>query len=48
VWRLLFRLDVVGHENPASAETPNILVVDHVSGLDAPILFSLLETPATL
>jgi acyl-[acyl-carrier-protein]-phospholipid O-acyltransferase / long-chain-fatty-acid--[acyl-carrier-protein] ligase len=48
VWRLLFRLDVVGHENLASAETPNILVVDHVSGLDAPILFSLLETPATL
>ena len=26
---------------------PNIVVVDHVSWLDAPILFSLVETPAT-
>ena len=30
-----------------SAKTPNIIVVDHVSWLDAPILFSLMETPAT-
>jgi acyl-[acyl-carrier-protein]-phospholipid O-acyltransferase / long-chain-fatty-acid--[acyl-carrier-protein] ligase len=44
---VFFRLEVVGHENLASAETPNIIVVDHVSLLDAPILFSLMETPAT-
>jgi acyl-[acyl-carrier-protein]-phospholipid O-acyltransferase / long-chain-fatty-acid--[acyl-carrier-protein] ligase len=47
LWRLLFRLEVVGKENLAFAETPNIVVVDHISWLDAPILFSLLETPPT-
>jgi acyl-[acyl-carrier-protein]-phospholipid O-acyltransferase/long-chain-fatty-acid--[acyl-carrier-protein] ligase len=47
IFRLLFRLDVVGHEYLASAEAPNIVVVDHVSWLDAPILYSLMETPAT-
>jgi acyl-[acyl-carrier-protein]-phospholipid O-acyltransferase/long-chain-fatty-acid--[acyl-carrier-protein] ligase len=47
IFRLLFRLDVVGHEYLASAEAPNIVVVDHVSWLDAPILCSLMETPAS-
>jgi acyl-[acyl-carrier-protein]-phospholipid O-acyltransferase / long-chain-fatty-acid--[acyl-carrier-protein] ligase len=47
LWRLLFRLEVVGRENLASAGAPNIVVVDHVSWLDAPILFSLMETPPT-
>ena len=47
IWRLLFRLEVVGQENLALAGAPNIIVVDHVSWLDAPILFSLMETPAT-
>ena len=47
LWRVLFRLEVAGRENLASAGAPNIVVVDHVSWLDAPILFSLMETPAT-
>jgi acyl-[acyl-carrier-protein]-phospholipid O-acyltransferase/long-chain-fatty-acid--[acyl-carrier-protein] ligase len=47
LWRLVFRLEVVGLENLAPTGTPNIVAVDHVSWLDAPILFSLLETPAT-
>jgi hypothetical protein len=46
LWRVLFRLEVAGWENLASAGAPNIVVVDHVSWLDAPILFSLMETPA--
>jgi acyl-[acyl-carrier-protein]-phospholipid O-acyltransferase/long-chain-fatty-acid--[acyl-carrier-protein] ligase len=46
-WRLLFRLEVVGQENLAPAGAPNIIAVDAVSWLDAPILFSLMETPAT-
>jgi acyl-[acyl-carrier-protein]-phospholipid O-acyltransferase/long-chain-fatty-acid--[acyl-carrier-protein] ligase len=47
IWRLWFRLEVVGHGNLASVEAPNVVVVDHVSWLDAPILFSLMETPPT-
>ena len=47
IWRLAFRLEVVGLDNLAPMDAPNIIVVDHVSWLDAPILFSLLETPAT-
>jgi acyl-[acyl-carrier-protein]-phospholipid O-acyltransferase/long-chain-fatty-acid--[acyl-carrier-protein] ligase len=47
LWRLLFRLEVVGRENLAAAGTANIVAVDHVSWLDAAILFSLMETPAT-
>jgi len=47
LWRLLFRLEVVGRENLASAEAPNLITVDHVSWLDAAILFSIMETPAT-
>jgi acyl-[acyl-carrier-protein]-phospholipid O-acyltransferase/long-chain-fatty-acid--[acyl-carrier-protein] ligase len=47
LWRVLFRLEVAGWENLASAGAPNIVMVDHVSWLDAPILFSLPETPAT-
>jgi acyl-[acyl-carrier-protein]-phospholipid O-acyltransferase / long-chain-fatty-acid--[acyl-carrier-protein] ligase len=47
IWRLLFRLEVVGHENLAFNGAPNIVVVDHVSWLDAPILFSLMEKPPT-
>lgn len=30
-----------------STEGPNIVAIDHVSWLDGPILFSLVETPAT-
>lgn len=47
MWRLSFRLEVVGRENLASAEAPNIVAVDHISWLDAPILFSLMDTPPT-
>src|SRR3977135_3845991 len=45
--RLVFRLEIVGRENLTPTGAPNIVAVDHVSWLDAPILFSLLETPAT-
>ena len=37
LWRLVFRLEVVGLENLAPTGTPNIVAVDHVSWLDAPI-----------
>ena len=47
LWRVLLRLEVAGRENLASAEAPNIVAVDHISWLEAPILFSLMETPAT-
>jgi acyl-[acyl-carrier-protein]-phospholipid O-acyltransferase/long-chain-fatty-acid--[acyl-carrier-protein] ligase len=45
LWRLLFRLEVAGRENLAPAGTVNVLAVNHVSWLDAPILFSLIEPP---
>jgi acyl-[acyl-carrier-protein]-phospholipid O-acyltransferase / long-chain-fatty-acid--[acyl-carrier-protein] ligase len=47
LWRVLFRLEVTGLENLAPAGAPNIVAINHVSWLDAPILFSLMETPAT-
>ncbi len=47
LWRLLFRLEVVGRENLLSAGETSIVAVNHVSWLDAPILFSLMEKPAT-
>ena len=47
IWRLLFRLEVVGQENLAPAGAPNIISVDHVSWLDASVLYSLMETPPT-
>jgi acyl-[acyl-carrier-protein]-phospholipid O-acyltransferase / long-chain-fatty-acid--[acyl-carrier-protein] ligase len=43
LWRLLFRLEVVGGENLAPAGGANVIAVNHVSWLDAPILFSLME-----
>jgi acyl-[acyl-carrier-protein]-phospholipid O-acyltransferase / long-chain-fatty-acid--[acyl-carrier-protein] ligase len=47
IWRLVFRLEVVGRENLSPTEAANIITVDHVSWLDAPILFSLIGKPAT-
>jgi acyl-[acyl-carrier-protein]-phospholipid O-acyltransferase / long-chain-fatty-acid--[acyl-carrier-protein] ligase len=47
IWRLLFRLEVVGRENLAAPGGPHIVAVDHVSWLDAPVLYSLMETPPT-
>jgi acyl-[acyl-carrier-protein]-phospholipid O-acyltransferase / long-chain-fatty-acid--[acyl-carrier-protein] ligase len=47
IWRLLFRLEVIGQENLAPSGAPSIIAVDHVSWLDAPILFSLTAAPAT-
>jgi acyl-[acyl-carrier-protein]-phospholipid O-acyltransferase / long-chain-fatty-acid--[acyl-carrier-protein] ligase len=47
IWRLLFRLEVVGRENLAPAEAANVIAVNHVSWLDAPVLFSLIDAPAT-
>ncbi len=48
LWRLLFRLEVVGIENLPTEGRPNILAVDHVSLLDAPIILSLLDRPALI
>ena len=45
IWRLLLRVEVVGRENLAPVGTANVIAVNHVSWLDAPILFSLMETP---
>jgi acyl-[acyl-carrier-protein]-phospholipid O-acyltransferase/long-chain-fatty-acid--[acyl-carrier-protein] ligase len=47
LWRILFRLEVAGRENLAADGTTNIVAVSHVSWLDAPILFSLMEMPPT-
>jgi acyl-[acyl-carrier-protein]-phospholipid O-acyltransferase / long-chain-fatty-acid--[acyl-carrier-protein] ligase len=45
LWRLLFRLEVVGRENLAPTGATNVIAINHVSWLDAPILFSLMEPP---
>jgi acyl-[acyl-carrier-protein]-phospholipid O-acyltransferase/long-chain-fatty-acid--[acyl-carrier-protein] ligase len=45
LWRLVFRLEVVGEEKLAPAGAANVLAINHVSWLDAPILFSLMEPP---
>src|ERR1700722_7326091 len=47
IWRLVFRLEVVGQDSLAPIGAAKIIVVAHDSWLDSPILFSLLETPAT-
>jgi 1-acyl-sn-glycerol-3-phosphate acyltransferase len=41
--RILLRLEVVGRENFAPAGEANIIAVDHVSWVDAPIPFSLMR-----
>jgi acyl-[acyl-carrier-protein]-phospholipid O-acyltransferase / long-chain-fatty-acid--[acyl-carrier-protein] ligase len=45
LWRALFRLEVRGRENLAPTSAPNLIAVNHVSWLDAPILYSLMEPP---
>jgi acyl-[acyl-carrier-protein]-phospholipid O-acyltransferase / long-chain-fatty-acid--[acyl-carrier-protein] ligase len=45
LWRALFRLEVVGRENLASTGAPNVVAINHVSWLDAPIVYSLVEPP---
>ena len=45
IFRSLFRLDVKGLDNLPSGEARSVLAVNHVSFLDAPILFSLLDAP---
>ncbi len=42
LWRLAFRLEVVGVENLAKAGARKIIAVNHVSFLDAPIVLSVL------
>ncbi len=43
--RALFRLEVVGQENLEPTGRPNVIAIDHVSSLDAPIVFSLIDAP---
>jgi acyl-[acyl-carrier-protein]-phospholipid O-acyltransferase/long-chain-fatty-acid--[acyl-carrier-protein] ligase len=45
LWRVLFRLEVVGLENLPPAGERSILVFNHVSFLDAPLILSLLDEP---
>jgi acyl-[acyl-carrier-protein]-phospholipid O-acyltransferase/long-chain-fatty-acid--[acyl-carrier-protein] ligase len=45
LWRALYRLEVVGRENLAPTKAPNVVAIDHVSWLDAPIVYSLMEPP---
>ncbi|MGD0642484.1 MAG: MFS transporter, partial [Roseiarcus sp.] len=42
LWRLAFRLEVVGIENVAKAGARAIIAVNHISFLDAPIVLSVL------
>ncbi len=46
LWRVLLRIEVKGIENLPPAGRPNIIALDHVSNLDAPIILSLLDGPA--
>ena len=43
LWRLALRLDVVGLDTVAKSGARNIIAVNHVSFLDAPIVLSLLD-----
>jgi acyl-[acyl-carrier-protein]-phospholipid O-acyltransferase/long-chain-fatty-acid--[acyl-carrier-protein] ligase len=43
VWRIVFRLEVKGLENLPPAGSRNVVAVNHVSFLDAPIILSLLD-----
>jgi acyl-[acyl-carrier-protein]-phospholipid O-acyltransferase / long-chain-fatty-acid--[acyl-carrier-protein] ligase len=43
--RSLFRLEVVGQENLEPTGQPNVIAINHVSSLDAPIVFSLIDAP---
>ena len=45
VWKLLFRLEVVGAENLPKEGVRNVIALNHVSFLDAPIILSLLDAP---
>src|SRR5271170_5096671 len=45
LWRVLFRLEVVGRENLEPTGSPNVVAIDHVSWLDAPIVYSLMDPP---
>ena len=44
-WRLWLRLEVKGEENLPRRGSRAVIAVDHVSALDAPIIFSLLDAP---
>lgn len=45
VWKVLFRLEVIGEENLPKAGVNNVIALNHVSFLDAPIILSLLDAP---
>ncbi len=44
-WRVLFRMEVVGVENIPKPGMRNVIALNHVSFLDAPIILSLLDQP---
>ena len=45
VWKILFRLEVVGLENLPPAGERSVIALNHVSFLDAPLILSLLDEP---
>jgi acyl-[acyl-carrier-protein]-phospholipid O-acyltransferase / long-chain-fatty-acid--[acyl-carrier-protein] ligase len=45
LWKVAFRLEVRGLENLPPAGTRNVIAVNHVSFLDAPLILSLIDSP---
>ncbi len=45
LWRVLFRLEVAGRENLEPTGAPSVIAINHVSWLDAPIVYSLMDPP---
>jgi len=45
LWQVWLRLEVKGEENLPRRGSRAVIAVDHVSALDAPIIFSLLDSP---
>src|SRR5271165_4979208 len=45
LWRVLYRLEVKGLENLPPPGVRNVLAINHVSFLDAPIMLSLMDEP---
>jgi acyl-[acyl-carrier-protein]-phospholipid O-acyltransferase/long-chain-fatty-acid--[acyl-carrier-protein] ligase len=45
LWKVAFRLEVNGLENLPPAGTRNVIALNHVSFLDAPLILSLLDAP---
>ena len=45
LWKVAYRLEVVGLENLPPKGKPNVIALNHVSFLDAPLILSLLDEP---